>query len=155
MSISINVYYNWKFCTGDPPNINPPLQLQRMTSVRVNSSGRFYIWSKQIPADDADALRKSKRGLLGYNACRAACSTTPGCLAFQTGEYDFPIPVPDGPYYNNNCYIHGGTLGKEVPICVMGANKTKARGESRTVILPAIQDLSGVTFKDVSLNDSV
>jgi beta-galactosidase len=36
----------------------------------------------------------------------------------------------------------------------MGANKTKARGESRTVIPPAIEDRSGVVYKEAGFNDS-
>ena len=94
--------------------------------------------------------------------CRGICSTTPGCLAWQYGVHS---DVGNG---LNSCYIHDPALGSP-PVCTKASKPATAtasmsirnpppftlmHGESRPRPPPALQDRSGVAYREAAFDDS-
>ena len=138
--------YNWRFHLGDPAGVTPTLTAASIDpSFTTNISGAnctYLVYAARRPE---------------IMDCRGACSTTPGCLAWQYGVH---ADVGGG---LNSCYIHDAALGTP-PVCTKTAPPTKTvgnpppysimHGESREAVPPLLQDRGGVTFKETAFDDS-
>ena len=137
--------YNWRFHLGDPVGVTPTLTAASVDpSFTRNISGTncsFLVYAARRPE---------------IMDCRGACSTTPGCLAWQYGVHDDVGNL-------NSCFIHDAALGTP-PVCTKTAAPTKTlgnpppytlmHGESRDAVPPLLQDRPGVTFKETAFDDS-
>ena len=68
--ITLPFDYNWKFTTGDPVTAVPPLE-----SFYNDSS-----FTQDISGMECTELEYGTWGIMGQDACKAACAAMPGCL---------------------------------------------------------------------------
>jgi hypothetical protein len=133
--------YQWRFKLGDPASAQPPLTTAATDPTFTNVSTGYACTQ----------LSWSQLGRMGPRDCTGACSATPGCKAWM-----WAMRWPADMANTRGCFIHDGTLGND-PVCTKTAVDPElgpASGGMRKEVPPAIQDRTGVSWKEPGCDDS-